>query len=173
MISDTSLAAPRLIKRGFFLGVWGSSNSPVLSKMMLSISLQVLASLTLTSASTASLKSCPSDIPASCQNKTAVDNTCCFNSPSGAFMQTQFWDTDPSTGPSDSWTIHGLWYSPSHINPTLPHGLTNLTKQARQLRRQLRFQLRLVARVQQHQRDSQGAGPHRSAKLHEAVLGGH
>lgn len=25
-------------------------------------------------------------------------------------LQTQFWDTDPSTGPSDAWTIHGLWY---------------------------------------------------------------
>ncbi|KAI9844320.1 MAG: Ribonuclease T2 precursor (RNase T2) [Thelocarpon superellum] len=23
--------------------------------------------------------------------------------------QTQFWDANPSTGPSDSWTIHGLW----------------------------------------------------------------
>jgi hypothetical protein len=25
-------------------------------------------------------------------------------------LQTQFWDTDPVTGPSNSWTIHGLWY---------------------------------------------------------------
>jgi len=24
-------------------------------------------------------------------------------------LQTQFWDTDPATGPTDSWTIHGLW----------------------------------------------------------------
>ncbi|KAH8914203.1 ribonuclease T2 [Atractiella rhizophila] len=24
-------------------------------------------------------------------------------------LQTQFWDTDPVTGPDDSWTIHGLW----------------------------------------------------------------
>ena len=24
-------------------------------------------------------------------------------------FQTQFWDADPSTGPVDSWTIHGLW----------------------------------------------------------------
>lgn len=36
-------------------------------------------------------------------------NTCCINSPGGLFQQVQFWDTDPSTGPSDSWTIHGLW----------------------------------------------------------------
>lgn len=36
-------------------------------------------------------------------------NTCCINSPGGLFQQVQFWDTDPSTGPSNSWTIHGLW----------------------------------------------------------------
>lgn len=29
-------------------------------------------------------------------------------------MQTQFWDADPATGPSDSWTIHGLW--PDHCD---------------------------------------------------------
>ena len=28
-------------------------------------------------------------------------------------MQTQFWDTDPVTGPTTSWTIHGLWYAAS------------------------------------------------------------
>ena len=27
----------------------------------------------------------------------------------GLIQQVQFWDTDPVTGPSDSWTIHGLW----------------------------------------------------------------
>jgi len=31
-------------------------------------------------------------------------------------MQTQFWDSDPSTGPTDSWTIHGLW--PDHCDLT-------------------------------------------------------
>lgn len=31
-------------------------------------------------------------------------------------MQTQFWDTKPTTGPSDSWTIHGLW--PDHCDGT-------------------------------------------------------
>ena len=46
----------------------------------------------------------------SCQNTTAVSNTCCFNSPGGLLLQTQFWDTDPATGPTNSWTIHGLWY---------------------------------------------------------------
>lgn len=38
-----------------------------------------------------------------------VQDTCCVNSPGGLFLQTQFWDTNPVTGPSDSWTIHGLW----------------------------------------------------------------
>ncbi|KAE8146884.1 ribonuclease T2-like protein [Aspergillus avenaceus] len=55
------------------------------------------------------LGTCPSDIPYSCQNSTAVEDTCCFNSPGGALLLTQFWDTDPATGPSDSWTLHGLW----------------------------------------------------------------
>nr|BAC00516.1 ribonuclease T2 [Irpex lacteus] len=43
----------------------------------------------------------------SCSN--SDDGTCCFEAPGGLLLQTQFWDTDPSTGPSDSWTIHGLW----------------------------------------------------------------
>lgn len=29
-------------------------------------------------------------------------------------LQTQFWDTDPTVGPVDSWTIHGLW--PDHCD---------------------------------------------------------
>lgn len=45
----------------------------------------------------------------SCHNTTAVSNLCCFNAPGGSLLQTQFWDTNPVTGPSDSWTIHGLW----------------------------------------------------------------
>jgi ribonuclease T2 len=52
----------------------------------------------------------------SCQNTTAVANTCCFNAPGGQLLQTQFWDTSPSTGPSNSWTIHGLW--PDHCDGT-------------------------------------------------------
>lgn len=31
-------------------------------------------------------------------------------------LQTQFWDASPSTGPTDSWTIHGLW--PDHCDGT-------------------------------------------------------
>ncbi|KAK5132857.1 hypothetical protein LTR08_008573 [Meristemomyces frigidus] len=45
----------------------------------------------------------------SCHNTSAVEDLCCFNSPGGALLQTQFWDTNPVTGPVDSWTIHGLW----------------------------------------------------------------
>lgn len=45
----------------------------------------------------------------SCHNTTIVENLCCFNAPGGQMLQTQFWDTNPPTGPSDSWTLHGLW----------------------------------------------------------------
>ncbi|KAJ7154188.1 ribonuclease T2-like protein [Mycena filopes] len=46
---------------------------------------------------------------ASCTNTTAVADLCCFEAPGGLLLQTQFWDSNPATGPSDSWTIHGLW----------------------------------------------------------------
>ena len=46
----------------------------------------------------------------SCHNTTTVQNTCCFNAPGGQLLQTQFWDTNPATGPADHWTVHGLWY---------------------------------------------------------------
>ncbi|KAI4141327.1 MAG: hypothetical protein L6R39_005397 [Caloplaca ligustica] len=52
----------------------------------------------------------------SCQNTTAVADTCCFNAPGGQLLQTQFWDTNPPTGPSDHWTVHGLW--PDHCDGT-------------------------------------------------------
>lgn len=45
----------------------------------------------------------------SCQNTTAVQDTCCFNAPGGQLLQTQFWDAVPATGPVDHWTVHGLW----------------------------------------------------------------
>lgn len=45
----------------------------------------------------------------SCQNTTAVADTCCFNAPGGLLLQTQFWDANPPTGPSNHWTVHGLW----------------------------------------------------------------
>lgn len=75
--------------------------------------------------SRAAAASCSSSLPASCQNTTVETNTCCFEGlvrtaliapdqladgdVQGLIQQVQFWDTDPVTGPSDSWTIHGLW----------------------------------------------------------------
>lgn len=64
---------------------------------------------------------CPVDLPLTCQNHTAIEDTCCFEYPGGIFLQTQFWDYVPSRpgmdddqlekqlGPLDSFTIHGLW----------------------------------------------------------------
>jgi ribonuclease T2 len=51
----------------------------------------------------------------SCENTTAIKNTCCSPTPGGLVLQTHYWDT--YTGledqgqllPKDSWTIHGLW----------------------------------------------------------------
>lgn len=51
----------------------------------------------------------------SCHNTAPVQDTCCFNYPGGQLLQTQFWDTNPPTGPVDSWTIHGLWSVPSTL----------------------------------------------------------
>ncbi|KAL8718184.1 MAG: hypothetical protein Q9225_004646 [Loekoesia sp. 1 TL-2023] len=59
--------------------------------------------------------SCPNP-QLSCQNTTAVADTCCFNAPGGQLLQTQFWDSNPPTGPSDHWTVHGLW--PDHCDGT-------------------------------------------------------
>ena len=52
---------------------------------------------------------CPSNVPLSCTNRTAVSDLCCFNHPGGQLLLTQFWDTHPPTGPNNAWTIHGLW----------------------------------------------------------------
>ena len=52
--------------------------------------------------------SCP-NAQLSCSSGATTTNYCCFNYPGGLFLQTQFWDTNPPTGSSDSWTIHGLW----------------------------------------------------------------
>lgn len=50
---------------------------------------------------------CGTNVKQSCSS--SASGTCCFESPGGLLLQVQFWDTDPSTGPSNSWTIHGLW----------------------------------------------------------------
>lgn len=34
---------------------------------------------------------------------------CVTNTPGGLLLLTQFWDFAPAIGPSDAWTIHGLW----------------------------------------------------------------
>lgn len=80
----------------------------------------------LASSAVATPKSCPvtSSTPLSCQNTTAVADLCCFNAPGGQLLQTQFWDTDPATGPTDSWTIHGLW--PDHCKSLVSKYIRNL-----------------------------------------------
>lgn len=76
---------------------------------MLSTFLLLEAALAVGSAVAGTVVSCPAaSLPLSCHNTTAVD-TCCVNYPGGDLLQTQFWDTDPSAGPSNSWTVHGLW----------------------------------------------------------------
>ncbi|KUI55412.1 Ribonuclease T2-like [Cytospora mali] len=45
----------------------------------------------------------------SCSTAASSASSCCVNKPGGLLLQTQFWDTDPVTGPANSWTIHGLW----------------------------------------------------------------
>ncbi|KAK2460425.1 hypothetical protein APHAL10511_007590 [Amanita phalloides] len=52
----------------------------------------------------------------SCTNTTQISNLCCFEYPGGLILLTQFWDTNPTTGPDNSWTIHGLW--PDHCDGT-------------------------------------------------------
>lgn len=52
---------------------------------------------------------CPIDIPLSCSNSTPVENSCCFESPGGILLQTQFWDYYPPIGAEDEFTLHGLW----------------------------------------------------------------
>ncbi|KAJ7823696.1 ribonuclease [Mycena olivaceomarginata] len=51
---------------------------------------------------------CSTTGPVSCSNTSSVSDLCCFESPGGLLLQTQFWDTSPPTGPNDSWTIHGI-----------------------------------------------------------------
>jgi ribonuclease T2 len=54
--------------------------------------------------------------PETCSNTAAElscsgssTDSCCINTPGGLIQQVQFWDTNPVTGPTTSWTIHGLW----------------------------------------------------------------
>lgn len=72
-------------------------------------SMLALAATALVTSASAQLKVCTNNSTLSCQSSSQAP-TCCYNYPGGALLQTQFWDTNPSTGPTDSWTIHGLWY---------------------------------------------------------------
>ncbi|KAI1267348.1 ribonuclease-like protein T2 [Xylariaceae sp. FL1019] len=58
----------------------------------------------------AALATCSTTVE-SCSSSASSSSvsSCCVNKPGGQFLQTQFWDTDPVTGPANSWTIHGLW----------------------------------------------------------------
>ncbi|KAJ5259222.1 Ribonuclease T2 [Penicillium angulare] len=69
---------------------------------------QMLTMAAIATGAVAQLKTCSNNGTFSCQSS-SKSPTCCFNYPGGALLQTQFWDTDPATGPDDSWTIHGLW----------------------------------------------------------------
>ncbi|KAG9024761.1 ribonuclease T2-like [Tulasnella sp. JGI-2019a] len=62
---------------------------------------------------------CSASLPVSCHNTTAQSNLCCFEAPGGLITMVQFWDTNPSEGPTNSWTIHGLW--PDHCEPKQGH----------------------------------------------------
>lgn len=52
-------------------------------------------------------ESCPVDVPLSCSSGSS--DSCCYEGTNGLFLQTQFWDYNPATGPNDTWTLHGLW----------------------------------------------------------------
>ncbi|KZT08677.1 ribonuclease T2 [Laetiporus sulphureus 93-53] len=60
---------------------------------------------------------CGIDLPVSCQNTTVQSDYCCFEA-NGLIQMVQLWDTDPSTGPENSWTIHGLW--PNYCDGSYP-----------------------------------------------------
>ena len=90
---------------------------PPLRVIVLSaLSTAQLALISMSNGVTAMPPTCLNPQVLSCHNSTAQD-TCCFNYPGGQVLQTQFWDTNPATGPADHWTIHGLWY-PTLMVPT-------------------------------------------------------
>lgn len=70
--------------------------------------LRALLAASLLGGALADSKSCPADSPLSCKGDEGGD-TCCYNTPGGLLLLTQFWDAKPAKGPDDSWTIHGLW----------------------------------------------------------------
>lgn len=83
-----------------------------------SMGMLALAAMGLITGTSGHLETCPSRTAFSCSSS-STQPTCCFNYPGGTLLQTQFWDTNPSSGPDDSWTIHGLWYVKTDIQPGL------------------------------------------------------
>ncbi|KAG9045986.1 ribonuclease T2-like [Tulasnella sp. UAMH 9824] len=55
---------------------------------------------------------CGTSGPQTCHNTTAQSNLCCFESPGGQIVQVQFWDTNPSTGPTNSWSRRSMVFGP-------------------------------------------------------------
>lgn len=96
--------------------ILSKSTSSSLPSFKMSFSARALGLLALSAAQLfngahAGVQSCPADSPVSCSSSSSKSSSgsCCLESPGGLLLQTQFWDTDPVTGPTDSWTIHGLW----------------------------------------------------------------
>lgn len=115
---------------------------------------------TLTSSSTSAPTGAPTGTPKvclnpqlSCQNTTAVEDLCCFNSPGGQLLLTEFWDTAPSTGmfsPNPNFsTITDLLNSPHRPQQQLDHPRSL----ARQVRWHVRSELRPQPRIHQHHGD--------------------
>jgi ribonuclease T2 len=96
-VSDNTMPSLRSLSK-YAISAFGASQSVLAGTM----------NMNMRSLAVDSFSSCPSP-ELSCHNTTAQANLCCFNSPGGALLQTQFWDTSPPTGPDDSWTVHGLW----------------------------------------------------------------
>jgi hypothetical protein len=84
------------------------SDSHHLNTIKMSFARASIGLIALAASVSASIKTCSNNNTFSCQSSSKA-GTCCYNYPGGALLQTQFWDTDPVTGPTDSWTIHGLW----------------------------------------------------------------
>lgn len=82
-----------------------TSSTTSTSGSVTSSSSSVEITSTLSSSSASAPTSAPTGTPKvclnpqlSCQNTTAVQDLCCFNSPGGQLLLTEFWDTAPSTG---------------------------------------------------------------------------
>ena len=119
-VQNASISALERVLRSTSTRILSLSLSSTMPMTMTTPSLRSIAKFALGSAQVALLPSfqtvhagtppsCPNP-QLSCQNTTVVQDTCCFNAPGGQLLQTQFWDTNPPTGPVDSWTLHGLWY---------------------------------------------------------------